>query len=64
MTACNLTGEFTRGMLEALRYTGIANSAVFIIQINKCTTYIYIYVYINNILYIVSSPTYFDGPAL
>jgi len=32
----------------------------FIIQSNKCT---YIYIYINNILYIVSTPTCFNASA-
>ena len=37
---------------------------IFIIQTNRCTTYIYIYIYIyiNNILYIVSTPACFDAP--
>jgi len=35
----------------------------FIIQTNKYKTYIYIYKHINNIVYILISPTCFDASA-
>ena len=61
MTARNLMGEFMRGItladaekgrLLAVVCTGIANGAVFIIQTNKCTTYIYFQYFVFRKFYV------------
>jgi len=51
---------------SAVRMVAYLNkNGTFIIQMNKCTTYIYIYmcVFINNILHNVSTLTCFIAPA-